>query len=259
MENVGKSISWNAGLYDARHDFVYTFGEDLLRLFNPQEGEEILDLGCGTGHLTDLIGKRGANVIGIDSSPEMIVQAQKAYPQGAFEQMDACQIPWKERFDGIFSNAVLHWILDKEAAISCMYHCLKKGGRLVMEMGGKGNVDYIISATRKVLADQGYTTQSEVNPWYFPSIGEYSSLLESVGFTVKFALHFERETELSGEDGIKNWLEMFGHYFFDKIPSAEIPDIISKVKEILRPTNFKGGKWFAFYQRLRIIAVKDAG
>ncbi|RMG16976.1 MAG: methyltransferase domain-containing protein [Bacteroidetes bacterium] len=256
MRHVGKSLRWNAALYDAKHDFVYSFGEDLLRLLEVQPGEQILDLGCGTGHLTQMIARRGGQVLGIDNSPDMIAKAREAYPQVPFELMDACEMPFQERFDAIFSNAVLHWILQQEACVQRMYQSLKTGGRLVLEMGGKRNIEGIISAIRQALSRKGYHEQAGVQPWYFPSIGEYASLLEQHGFEVKFAMHFERETKLSGENGIEDWILMFGQYFLQGIPQDDIPAIIHTANEILKPTHYKNGQWVAYYQRLRIVAYK---
>ena len=55
---------WNARLYDASHGFVWEFGRDLLAMLAPQAGERILDVGCGTGHLTAEIAAAGARVHG---------------------------------------------------------------------------------------------------------------------------------------------------------------------------------------------------
>ncbi len=71
---------WNAGLYDASHAFVWEFGRDLLALLAPQPGERILDVGCGTGHLTSEIARSGAQVLGTDSSAAMIAQARENFP-----------------------------------------------------------------------------------------------------------------------------------------------------------------------------------
>lgn len=256
MMNVGKSMRWNAALYDSKHDFVYTFGEDLLRLLEAQPGEEILDLGCGTGHLTHMIAQRGAEVIGIDYSPHMIEKARAAYPRVSFLEMDATNLPYQDRFDAVFSNAVMHWIPEQEAAVAQIYQSLKKGGRFIMEMGGKHNIAHIIQAIKTALSRLGYEQQAALNPWYFPSLGEYASLLEAQGFEVKFACHFERETEVRGDNGINDWLMVFGQSFLQGIPEDDIPHIIQHVNEQLRPTNFRGGKWFAYYQRLRIVAYK---
>ncbi|MCG6197839.1 SAM-dependent methyltransferase, partial [Anoxybacillus sp. LAT_38] len=63
------------------------------------------------------------------------------------------------------------------------------------EFGGAGNVERVVQAIRAVLADKGRDADSR-NPWYFPGIGAYTSLLERQGFVVKLAQHFERPTPL---------------------------------------------------------------
>ena len=54
-------------------------------------------------------------------------------------------------------------------------------------------------------------------PWYYPSIGEYTSLMEEIGFRVIFAQHFDRPTPLDGENGLKNWIDMFGSQYCLKV------------------------------------------
>src|ERR1700712_2005528 len=112
---------WNADLYDDKHGFVSKYGEDLVDVLAPQKGERILDLGCGTGYLADFISKSGATVIGIDSSLDMITKAKAEYPKLEFRVLSATDFHFDDPFDAIFSNAALHWVLDKEAAIDCMY------------------------------------------------------------------------------------------------------------------------------------------
>ncbi len=104
------AASWNANLYDAKHGFVWKYGSDVVSLLAPQPGERILDLGCGTGHLTAQIAESGARVVGVDQSPEMVLAARAAYPKLKFEVADARELKFDQEFDAVFSNAVLHWI-----------------------------------------------------------------------------------------------------------------------------------------------------
>jgi trans-aconitate methyltransferase len=73
-------MKWDSSLYDQKHSFVFKYGEEVLALLNPQRGERILDVGCGTGHLTKLIAEAGAEVVGIDSLPEMVEAARAVCP-----------------------------------------------------------------------------------------------------------------------------------------------------------------------------------
>ncbi len=256
--STGIRSDWNAGLYDDKHAFVFKYGEDLVRLLAPQTGERILDVGCGTGYLTHLIAEAGAEVTGIDSAASMIEKAKTDYPAVEFKVGDITSFESARGFDAVFSNAVLHWVLNKEAAASRIYAALKKGGRLVLEMGGKDNVKSVVDALRNNLAKRGYAKGAALVLWYFPSVGEHTSLLESVGFRVLYAAHFSRETELKDRGtGITDWIRMFGQPFLSGIPEAEVAAICAEVQEELEPTHFRDGKWYADYKRLRIVAVKE--
>ena len=249
--------TWNANLYDDKHDFVSKYGEDVVRLLAPQNGERILDLGCGTGHLAHLIARAGARVTGVDNSPAMIERAQAMYPDLDFKVMSATDLHFETPFDAVFSNATLHWVLDKENAVEKVAQALKPGGRFVLEMGGKGNVEEIVVATRKVLTRHGYYSNAAIQLWYFPSLSEYTTLLEKKGFRVRFAAHFDRPTPLRDtENGIKEFVRMFGNAFFNDIPESEIDTVLTEIQDLVRPTNYRNGSWYGNYKRLRIAATK---
>jgi trans-aconitate methyltransferase len=249
-------MKWNSDLYDDKHNFVSKYGEDLVQLLAPKEGERILDLGCGTGDLTDVIKKQGADVIGLDSSKEMIATARKKYPGIQFDQGTAEDFNYGLSFDAIFSNATLHWVLEIEKAVGCMHRALKKGGRLVAEFGGKGNVAAIENALRNALEKNGCSSKANKQVWYFPSLSQYASLLEQNGFRVVFASHFDRPTLLKDDNGIRNWIQMFGQAYLQDIAGDILETILNDVEARIRPTNFLDGKWYADYVRLRIVALK---
>jgi len=249
---------WNPELYNDKHAFVYQYGQGILSWLEPKANERILDVGCGSGQLTSQIKEKAAWVVGMDSSPEMIADARSKYPSVAFEVGNASDFEFNQQFDAIFSNAVLHWVTDYEGAVTCMYRNLKPGGRLVAEFGGKGNVQNIVGTLRKVLAKYGYREQAEKQLWYYPSIGEYATVLEKAGFRVTRAEHFDRPTELADADtGIIDWLSMFAKQFFDGVSDADAKAIKAEVQETLKPVSFTDGKWYADYKRIRVMAIKE--
>jgi trans-aconitate methyltransferase len=247
---------WNAELYDRKHSFVAEYGADLLEILDPRSGELILDLGCGTGALTQQIADRGAQVLGIDSAPSMVAQAQQNYPHLSFQVADATDLPFTEQFDAVFSNAVLHWVKPPEAAIANMWRALKPGGRLVVEFGGKGNIQAIASALDEGLREIGYEHPTTLNPWYFPSISEYTTLLEQQGFEVRFAALFDRPTPLDGADGIQNWVKMFAQSWLQVVPAEQQDAFLAQIAERTRSQLHREGIWFADYRRIRAIAIK---
>jgi trans-aconitate methyltransferase len=251
-------MKWNADLYDDKHGFVSQFGSSVVELLDVKPGEFILDLGCGTGDLAKQIQQAGADVTGFDYSAEMIAQARFKYPEISFEVADAANFQVEYQYDAVFSNATLHWVHNAAGAIKSVYEALKPGGRFVAEMGGKGNIGKLRSAIKQVLQKHGYTNQAETQIWYFPSVGEYASLLERGGFRVTYAIHFDRKTPLQdGDKGVAKWIEMFGSQYFTGIPEGERPQLLKEITELLEPHYNESGQWYADYKRLRFKAIKE--
>jgi trans-aconitate methyltransferase len=247
---------WAAATYDGDHAFVFEHGSDVVSLLDPDPSERVLDLGCGTGHLTREIAETGSDVIGVDSSPEMVSAARTNHPDCRFVHADARRLPLEASFDAVFSNAALHWVDEQDRALSSVAAALEPGGRFVAEMGGTGNVAAIVGALETELERRGHEPAS---PWYFPSVGEYAARLEAHGFEVRHATLFDRPTELeNGEDGLVDWLAMFGDAFLSPLSAAERRGVVASVEDRLRPERFEDGRWVADYRRLRFVAVLPA-
>jgi trans-aconitate methyltransferase len=252
--------SWDAARYDARHSFVWRYGAELIGLLAPEPGERILDLGCGTGHLTRRIAESGAMTVGLDRSLAMLTEARKNYPELRLVVADATQMVFARPFDAVFSNAALHWILDAEAVAGRVADSLRRGGRFVLEMGGRGNIEQFRAAVHAALDAVGYPEGKRWNPKYFPSAEDYSALLEKHGFEMRSVKHFERLTPLDGgEAGLRMWLEMFEEVTLARIAAEYREEFMKRVEDMLRPRLFRDGTWWADYVRLRIAAILDPG
>jgi trans-aconitate methyltransferase len=246
---------WDAGLYEERHSFVWQQGSSLVELLAPSAGELILDLGCGTGHLTARLAEAGATVVGLDSSAEMLAQARSAYPRLNVVRGDARDFAFAEPFDAVFSNAVLHWVRPPEAVVRCVRKCLRPGGRFVAELGGRGNVRAIESALRTAAEWVGVAPDGP--GWYFPGVGEYAALLEADGLEVRYAALFDRPTQLEGEGGLRDWVAMFARGALESIPADRREAFLRAVEEAARPALEREGVWVADYRRLRVVAVRS--
>ncbi len=216
---------------------------------------DILDLGCGTGKLTKAIADAGAQVVGIDNSPAMVETARAQYPELEFFLADATSFSFPHLFDAVFSNAVLHWVMNPDEAVKRIVAALRPGGRFVAEFGGKGNVAGIAGTLRAELRQLGL----EYPPWwYYPTIGEYAGLLERHGLEVQFATLFNRLTKLEeGPAGLRNWIEMFRGEILKELTPALKEQVLASVEDKLRDGLFKDGSWYADYRRIRVVAVKD--
>ncbi|MBQ3347804.1 MAG: methyltransferase domain-containing protein [Synergistaceae bacterium] len=247
---------WNAENYSSGFSFVYKYGNDVLNLIEGENVHDVIDLGCGTGVLTNALSERGYNVTGIDASDEMLEKARASFPAVNFVKGDAVNFVVDAPVDVVFSNAVLHWI-DKKLQPEMMrrvYGALRPGGQFVFEMAGYGCGKAIHDELAVNFRVLGY---DYVMPFFLPKIGEYAAMLEACGFTARYAILFDRPTELKGDDGLRDWIRMFIKRPFSGVKDDDRDEILRRTNENLRGKLFHGGKWYADYVRLRMRAIKQ--
>ncbi|HEX2529223.1 MAG TPA: methyltransferase domain-containing protein [Geminicoccus sp.] len=245
------SQTWNAENYRQHAGFVAVLGSPLLDLLGPVDGQDILDLGCGDGVLTEQIQARGARVVGADGSPEMVAATMaKGIPA---EVADGHALPFERRFDAVFSNAALHWMTRPDDVLRSVARALRPGGRFVAEMGGAGNVAAEIVALHVAAAEFGLDARA-LHPWYFPSPAEQKDRLEAAGFTVRSIDLIPRPTPLP--TGMLNWLRTFAGPWTEHLPADRREPFLERVEGMLAPALRDGrGHWTADYVRLRFEAV----
>ena len=247
MGDSGASTSqWDAAEYARVGGFVPALGLAALELLDPQPGEAILDVGCGDGVLTEKIIERGASVVGIDNSLDMIAAARARGLDARL--MDAAQLKFGEAFDAAFSNATLHWVLDRERAARAIWFALKPGGRFAGEMGGEGNLLRLREALDAELIGRGFVPPIEASNWY-PAVEEFVAVYEVAGFRDIDARLIERPTPL--DHGVAAWVLTFRTGWLDRagVPIDERATIADAVAE-------RVGSNIADYVRLRFIMRK---
>lgn len=235
-----------------KENFIADLAAPILDMLQPQAGEEILDLGCGDGSLTLEIKKSGANVQGVDLNTDKI---QKAREKGIDASVvNITQIAFENKFDAIFSNAVLNWVKNQSHAINNVHRALKNGGRLIAEFGGDGNIKTISDAMQEVFAKNSNFGTFQ-NPWYYPSAQEYKTLLEESGFKVESCELVSRPTRVVNMD---QWLDAFAAGIISHLTSEEKADFKEQVKNILKDKIYtKEDDWTLDYVRLRVKAIKN--
>ena len=245
---------WNPDKYARHAGFVAELGDDLIEMLAPARGETILDLGCGDGALTEKLLSRGCHVLAIDSSAEQIAAAAARNLDAQVVNAEA--MTYDAAFEGVLSNAALHWMKRSGAVIDGVWRALRPAGRFVGEMGGARNIQAVVDAVTKTLGERGVDAAA-YNPWFFPDEAAYRKLLEDQGFDVEFMQLFPRPTPLDGD--IVHWLKLFTQSFVADIEESEHEGFYSAVKAqletILRDDD---GNWFVDYVRLRFKAIKPA-
>jgi len=247
-------MAWDPLLYRGAGAFVSQLGAELVDLLAPGPREHILDLGCGTGELTRAIADRGATVTGIDADAGMIAQAQRLYPDLAFQVGDGQALTFDGEFEAVFSNAALHWMTRARDVATGVSRALRPGGRFVAEFGGAGNVVIVRETLSAILRDRGLPSAA-MPLWYFPTAAAYATVLEEAGLLVHLVHWFERPTCLAGESGLRTWLTLFCGPLLKSLGETA-DDFVREVEARAHPLLFRDGSWWVDYKRLRIVATR---
>ena len=180
------SRDWDAATYDRVSDPQVAMAQGVLERLAPQPGERVLDAGCGSGRVTELLLERGADVIAVDQSESMVEAARERLAGRArVLHQDIAEITLPEPVDAAFSNAVFHWVPDHDRLFAALHGALRPGGRLAAQCGGRGNVERFHHGAQVVGDRDPYAPYLKgwVGPWNFAGPDETAERLQRAGFT----------------------------------------------------------------------------
>jgi trans-aconitate methyltransferase len=184
-------FTWNPDEYRRSSTAQQQWAIELIAKLALSGKERVLDIGCGDGKVTAEIARRLPDgiVVGIDSSPEMVQYACDQFPKEdyqnlTFVEMDALALTFFEEFDAVFSNAALHWVIDHRTVLTGVKQALRPGGKLLFQMGGRGNAEQAFEACETLMQDPRWAHYFDAFtfPYSFFGTGEYRSWLEETGF-----------------------------------------------------------------------------
>ena len=165
----------------------------LLDLLNIQKEDDVLDLGCGPGHLTEQIRKiTNGRVVGVDKYPGMISQAKgRANKNIEFLVSAAEDITFKNEFDIIFSNSAFHWFPNPQKALDNCFRALRAGGKIGLQCPATNNAAPTILKAVDAIRNKPKIKRNfaHLRPvWFFlDSIEEYYAFFERSDFKIEYA------------------------------------------------------------------------
>ncbi|HMJ94611.1 MAG TPA: methyltransferase domain-containing protein [Thermoleophilaceae bacterium] len=183
------SRDWDAATYDRVSAPQVEWALKVLERLPLRGDERVLDAGCGSGRVTQLLLERlpHGHVVAVDSAPSMVDHAREALDpeRTTVLQANLTDLQLDEPVDAAFSNAVFHWVPDHDALFARLHAALRPGGRLVAQCGGEGNVAHFHEAAKAVGAEEPYAHHLAgwQGPWNFAGAEQTAARLERAGFT----------------------------------------------------------------------------
>ncbi len=233
-----KTYQWNANDYSQHSSAQFEWARELIAKLHLKGNERLLDIGCGDGRVTAMIAKKlpQGSILGIDNSQAMVKLANHNHPPSrfpnlVFEKIDALDLAFENQFDVIFSNAVLHWIPDHFRLLKKMKKALKKQGKILLQMGGKGNAEEIIAVVNNLIKNKKWRTffSDFEFPYFFHGDKEYRNWLADAGFKVQRVELLPKEMQQKGKEGLAGWLRTTWHPYMERLPSNLINEFIAEI------------------------------
>jgi trans-aconitate methyltransferase len=245
-ENRGMGQNWNAEDYAMNSKGQLKWGEELIEKLFLEGNEAILDIGCGDGKISAKLSKlvKEGEVFAIDASENMIRFAsgqfpKKLFPNLTFLKMNAIEINKLnslKKFDIAFSNACLHWVKNHAAVIKGVRAILKNGGRILFQMGGRGDVGEVLSSIKVVRAMPAYRKYFEnfAAPYYFYGAEDYEIWLDKNDFLPVRVELISKDMRHDGDESFKGWLRTAWFPYTDYLPKALRDAFLAEVIEVYK-------------------------
>jgi trans-aconitate methyltransferase len=258
---------WDAEEYRTSSCNQKKWALELLAKLDLKGSERVLDIGCGDGEITAAIARRvpRGSAVGIDSSRDMVDLAAKHYPPECFPNIsflmkDARELDFDEEFDAVFSSACLHWVVDHRAVLAGIRRSLKPCGRVLLQMGGRGNAATVLQAIDAVLKIPRWAGYFEgfTFPYAFYGPDDYRPWLASLSFQAERVELLPKDMVHEGVDAFAAWLRTTWLPYTQRVPESLSEEFIREIVAAharIRPPEADGSIHFTMV-RLEVEATK---
>lgn len=209
--NAQVGNSWDPEQYEKfEKERVLPF-YDLINLILPKNEMCIVDLGCGTGKLTQILAEtlEARACLGIDSSKEMLKNSSDYVSEGVdFKLMEIKEFAPQEKFDLVFSNAALQWVPNHAELLKKLFRLLDAEGQLAIQM--PANHDYPTHVIANQLAQESPFVEDLQGEIFFHNVltcEEYSKLLQEIGFEKQIVRMQVYPHLLESTDSLIEWVK----------------------------------------------------
>jgi trans-aconitate 2-methyltransferase len=232
---------WNPEQYERFHDERSRPFVDLLALVRARAGMRVVDLGCGTGELTERLHRTlGAReTLGIDASDAMLAKTRERAGEGlGFEKGDIADFAPGPRFDLVFSNAALHWLPDHPGVLARLTAALREGGQLAVQVPANyDHPSHVVAA--EVAAESPFREAAGGEVHGQPGVllpEQYATILDRLGYAeqhVRLQVYAHR---LPAPDDVVEWVKgTLLTAYQQRLPPELYPRFLARYRDRLLP------------------------
>ncbi|HXZ83806.1 MAG TPA: methyltransferase domain-containing protein [Acidimicrobiales bacterium] len=230
-------LTWDPEDYERHSAQQQTWARDLLAKLELLGNEDVLDVGCGDGKVTAEIAARvpDGRVVGVDLSPAMVERANALHacrhPNLRFEVGDASSLRFDREFSVVFSNAALHWIRNHRPVLSGISRSLRRDGRVLLQMGGRGNAAEVVSVIDEVITQpewSGYFVDFGL-PYGFHSPAEYEVWLREASLKPIRVELLPKDMLHEGREGLAGWLRTTWLPYLQRVPEDRRHELLEAI------------------------------
>jgi trans-aconitate 2-methyltransferase len=252
-------MPWNPDAYEKFKTERAAPFTDMLMLINPRENLDVIDLGCGTGSLTRQLADAlpNSNVLGIDSSAEMLAQANQYMRPGLrFEQKPIQEI--QGQWDLVFSHAAIQWIPDHHQLLPRFWSMVRIGGQIAIHVPSNQN-HYSHRAILETAAEEPFVTA--LNHWHRDTpvlpADQYAEILFDCGATDITAFEKIYPAVLNDSDQMSEWTASTTLIpYIERLPETLREPFMDRYRAKLR-ARWPQGPIFYAYQRTIFVATRE--
>jgi len=221
---------WDALDYAKSSSAQQQWARELIDKLQLKGDESLLDIGCGDGKVTAEIAAclPSGSVLGVDSSAEMIALAQSQYPADVFpnlrfQRQDACSLPFRNEFTVVFSNATLHWVLDHAPVLRGIHRSLKCGGKVLLQMGGRGNAADVVAVLDELIQALEWRDcfKRFSFPYGFYGPDEYQEWVHEAGLQAGRVELIPKDMIHQGREGLAGWVRTTWLPYTQRVPEEK--------------------------------------
>lgn len=231
-------IKWDAADYAHNSSAQLVWARELIGKLDLSGSERVLDIGCGDGKVTAELARLvpGGKVLGIDKSDDMVKFAKKSFPIDEWRNLsfrcgDASRLEFREEFDVVFSNATLHWIVDHRPVLRGIARALKPRGRILLQMGGRGNAAGILALMEEARCSDRWSSFFDgfSEPYGFHGAEEYSQWLSSAGLRPVRVELIPKDMAQQGKEGLAGWVRTTWLPYTQRVPEHLRDEFVGEI------------------------------